>query len=96
MSNVRYYFVDEAGDPTLFTRREKRNLIGTEGVSTFFILGLLDVAAPRSLAEDFSKLREELLALRQNLWVDSERVGDSRSGFLRYGRAKRMEFSPEF
>ena len=46
---VRYYYVDEAGDPTLFGRRGKEDPIAAGEVSTSFILGLLDVEDPRDL-----------------------------------------------
>jgi hypothetical protein len=39
-SSLRYYFVDEAGDPMLFNRR-KEVVVGGEGCSNYFILGLL-------------------------------------------------------
>ena len=41
----KHYFVDEAGDPVLFNRR-KQIVVGQEGCSTFFMLGLLEVAGP--------------------------------------------------
>ena len=44
-SSIRYYFVDEGGDGILFSRKGKV-LVGTEGCSRFFILGLLDVPNP--------------------------------------------------
>ncbi len=56
-----HYFVDEAGDPTLFNRR-KQIVVGTEGCSTFFMLGLLDVAEPTVLGKQLSELRQKLLA----------------------------------
>lgn len=58
---IRHYFVDEAGDPTLFDRRG-RTLAGTEGCSKFFILGKLDVADPVRLAAELTELRLRLLA----------------------------------
>ena len=58
--NVRYYFVDEAGDGTLFDRKG-RVIIGNEGCSSFFILGLLDVLDPVLLERDMKALREKLL-----------------------------------
>jgi hypothetical protein len=58
---VRYYYVDEAGDGVLFDRR-KRVVVGTEGCSTFFILGLLDVLDPVRLESELSQLRGQLLA----------------------------------
>ncbi len=58
---VRYYYVDEAGDPTLFGSRGKR-LVGTEGCSTYFILGKLHIAEPDKLAAELTQLRKRLLA----------------------------------
>jgi hypothetical protein len=55
------YFVDEAGDPTLFNRR-KQIVVGQEGCSTFFILGLLDVKSPDGLGRDLTELRQRVLA----------------------------------
>ena len=42
MSNVRHYFVDEAGDTTLFGRYGKP-LVGTTGTSRYFMVGRLEV-----------------------------------------------------
>lgn len=58
---IRHYFVDEAGDGTLFDRKGKV-LIETEGCSRYFMLGLLDVADPVSLKQRFDDLRARLLA----------------------------------
>src|ERR1700730_13723550 len=58
---IRHYFVDEAGDPTLFGKRGKV-LVGTEGCSKYFILGKLDVANPDLLAAELTGLRNRLLA----------------------------------
>ena len=58
---IRHYFVDEAGDGTLFNRH-KRAVVGKEGCSRFFILGLLDVADPSSLGAQMVQLRKTLLA----------------------------------
>ena len=58
--NVRYYFVDEAGDGTLFDRKG-RVIIGSEGCSSFFISGLLDILDPVSLETDMKALREKFL-----------------------------------
>ena len=57
----RQYFVDEAGDTTLFGRHGKV-LIGTEAVSRFFIVGRLEVDDTDALEADISALRAELLA----------------------------------
>jgi Protein of unknown function (DUF3800) len=57
----RYYFVDEAGDGTLFDARG-RMLIGEQGVSRYFILGVLDVPDPDLLYTELEELRKNLLA----------------------------------
>ena len=56
------YFVDEAGDGTLFGSKGKI-LVGTPGCSRFFILGLLEVG-------DIAGLTQKLAALRANLLAD--------------------------
>ncbi len=56
---IRHYFVDEGGDSTLFSRKGKV-LIGTEGCSRFFVLGMLDVLHPTTLQFDIDNLRAEL------------------------------------
>ena len=58
---VRHYFVDEAGDGTLFDRKG-RVIIGTEGCSRYFILGLVDVPDPDLLQRELEELRAQLLA----------------------------------
>ena len=60
-SSIRHYFVDEGGDSTLFSKTG-RVLVGTEGCSRFFILGLLDVQDPVTLKERFDALREQLMS----------------------------------
>jgi hypothetical protein len=59
-SKTRYYYVDEAGDGTIFNARG-RVIIGNEGCSRFFMLGLLDVANPAALETDLKTLRMTLL-----------------------------------
>jgi len=56
-----HYFVDEAGDTTLFGRYGKV-LAGTEGASHFFIVGRLEVLDLPALGADLDALRAELLA----------------------------------
>ena len=56
-----HYFVDEAGDPTLFDRKG-RVIVGTEGCSKYFILGKLDIDEPGMLGGRLEALRAELLA----------------------------------
>lgn len=59
-SSNRHYFVDEGGDGILFSRKGKV-LVGTEGCSRFFILGLLDVPDPMALNDRFNELRAQLV-----------------------------------
>lgn len=56
----RQYYVDEAGDGTLFNGRG-RVIIGQEGCSKYFMIGLLDVPDPVALSASLNTLREELL-----------------------------------
>lgn len=55
-----HYFVDEAGDPTLFDKKGKV-LIGSPGCSRYFILGLLRVDEPDSLENEMDDLRAKLI-----------------------------------
>jgi Protein of unknown function (DUF3800) len=54
------YFVDEAGDGTLFNAKGKL-IIGTSGCSRFFILGLLEASDPVGLSQRLEALRARLL-----------------------------------
>ncbi|WP_338462181.1 DUF3800 domain-containing protein [Synechococcus elongatus IITB7] len=55
------YFVDEAGDGTVFNAKGKV-IIGTQGCSRFFMLGLLQVEAPARIGQELENLRQEILA----------------------------------
>jgi len=55
------YFVDEAGDPNVFGKNGKV-LIGTNGCSKYFILGLLQVDDPNTLGYELTELRKQLTA----------------------------------
>ncbi len=57
---TKHYFVDEAGDGTLFDAKG-RVIVGEQGCSNFFSLGLADVTQPLALASDLTQLRQELL-----------------------------------
>lgn len=59
--NIRHYFVDEHGDGTIFDRKG-RVIVGNEGCSTHFALGVLDVSDPAALDARLSELRAEVLA----------------------------------
>ena len=58
---VRCYFVDEAGDGTLFDGKGKV-IVGQPGCSRYFILGVLDVPRPDDLGQALIDLRQKLLA----------------------------------
>ena len=58
---MTHYFVEEAGDPTLFSRRGKA-VVATEGCSRFFIEGKLECRDVDALAADLADLRAEVLA----------------------------------
>ncbi len=59
--SILHYFVDEAGDPTLFGRKGQV-LVGEDGCSQYFMLGKLEVGDPEKLSHDLNMLRSELLA----------------------------------
>ncbi len=54
--SIRHYFVDEDGDGTLFDRKG-RVIIGTEGCSRYFLLGLVDVPDPARLQQEMDDQR---------------------------------------
>lgn len=56
-----HFFVDEAGDPTLFDAKG-RILVGQEGCSKTFIVGKLDVENPAALQRSLAQLRADLMA----------------------------------
>ena len=58
---VIHYFVDEAGNPTLFDAKGKI-LVGTEGCSSYFMLGKVDIDEPELMARELEELRARLLA----------------------------------
>jgi hypothetical protein len=58
---VRHYFVDEAGDLTLFDKKG-RVLLGTEGVSNFFMVGVAHLPDPELARVKLESLRARLLA----------------------------------
>ncbi len=59
--SVIRYFIDEAGDPTLFDRRGRRVLVG-DGSSKYFMLGKLEIAQPDLLTAELDALRNTILA----------------------------------
>lgn len=61
LAPVRHFFVDEAGDLTLFDRRG-RVLIGEPGSSHTFLVGLCEVPDPVAAHAAMESLRRDLLA----------------------------------
>jgi len=59
--STRNYFVDEAGDGTLFDGKG-RVIVGSPGCSRFFLLGLVDIPDAISLGDEMAELRATLLA----------------------------------
>ena len=59
--DLPHYYVDEAGDPTLFTKRGAI-LVGLPNCSRYFMMGFLHVAAPDELKADLDQLRQCVLA----------------------------------
>lgn len=57
---VLHYYIDEAGDSTLFDKRGRKVLVGTPS-SKYFVLGKLEVPQPDRLAEELDELRAKLL-----------------------------------
>ncbi len=55
-----HYYVDEAGDLTLFNRR-KQTVVGTEGVSHCFIVGMAELPEPAGAHRKLEELRSSLI-----------------------------------
>jgi len=58
---MRYYYVDEAGDATLFNHKG-RVIVGEPGCSRYFVLGLVDIENPEEMSLRLEELRGRLLA----------------------------------
>lgn len=58
---VKHYFVDEAGDLNLLDKRG-RIVVGREGISRCFMVGLVDVPDPKLAHDKLEELRHRLLA----------------------------------
>lgn len=60
-AKTAHYYVDESGDGVLFGAKG-RSLLAADAVNKHFILGMLHVEQPDSLASQLEALRAELLA----------------------------------
>ncbi len=58
--NSNKYFVDETGDLTLFNKHG-RIIVGEEGVSNYFMLGVANIPNPKEIHIELNELRNELL-----------------------------------
>lgn len=58
--NSNNFFVDETGDLTLFNKRG-RIIVGNEGVSNYFMLGVANIPNPKEIHIELNNLWEELL-----------------------------------
>jgi len=58
--NHDHFFVDEAGDPALFDKRGNL-LLGRDGVSRFFMLGVVHLPDPARVRTELNVLRADLL-----------------------------------
>lgn len=56
-----HLFVDEAGVPEIFDSKG-RTIVGTDGCSRFFMLGMLEADEPEPLAIALTNLRNQMLA----------------------------------
>lgn len=59
-TNDRHYFVDEAGDLTLFNRKGKI-LVGSEGCSKYFILGTAMISKPHNVRQQLEELKKSVI-----------------------------------
>ncbi|WP_017296075.1 DUF3800 domain-containing protein [Geminocystis herdmanii] len=59
-TKIRNYYVDEAGDLTLFDKRGKV-MLGKNGVSNTFMIGVVRLSNPILVKETLDKLRDNLL-----------------------------------
>ncbi len=72
------YFVDEAGDPTLFDRKG-RIIVGEPGCSRYFMLGKLEIDDPKALSQALDALRSDLLKHPYFRGVPSMQVGQRKT-----------------
>lgn len=73
-----HFYVDEAGDLTLFGRRGK-DVIGSEGVSKCFMVGMAHVLEPDRVGCEMEALRRELLDDPYLKAIPSMQSGDGKT-----------------
>ena len=57
---TKHFFVDEAGDLTLFDKKG-RSMLGKEGVSRCFMVGFIELPDPGEADDELEDLRRYLL-----------------------------------
>lgn len=95
-SHLYHYFFDEAGD-TSFYGRNRKNIIGSEGVSHTFLLGMLSFKTP------LSEIREQIVDLQKQIGnsayyknVPSVRNRILKNGFFFHAKNDLPEIRKEF
>ena len=78
---TRYYFVDEAGDTTLFNNRGV-TIVGQEGVSCTFMVGVADIPDPTIVRRRLEELRASLLQDPYFKGVPSMQPGAGKTAML--------------
>ena len=58
---MRHFFVDEAGDLTLFDKRG-RSMLGRDGVSQCFMVGVAEIRNPAAVGRRLESLRRDLMS----------------------------------
>ena len=61
LPTIRKYFVDESGDGILFNAKG-HIIVGSEGCSRYFMLGMIDILDPEAINQELEILRAQLLA----------------------------------
>lgn len=59
IEGVRWFFVDEAGDPTFYDRYGSL-IVGHEGCSPIFILGMIETADPAPIRKALAELHQQI------------------------------------
>jgi hypothetical protein len=57
----RHFYIDEAGDLSLFNKKGKMLALGQEGRSRYFMIAVAELSNPEHAKTDFAALRQDLL-----------------------------------
>lgn len=89
-----YYFVDESGDLTLFDKRG-RPIVGCEGVSKTFMVGVLKIPDPHAADKELAALRMNLLNDPYFQGVPSLRMEAGKTAMLFHAKDDALEVRRE-